>query len=171
VAKKGKEANGVLKNKDLVRFRDGLKAVISSGKYGGEFKFTYAVVKTHRLVESELAVLQGMISQTEEWKKFDKLRQELVMKHAKKDKDGKPVTFQDGNAVKTFIEDEDLFNGLLEKLRTKHAKAVKEKEAADAEFNKFLDEPASIKVHTVPKDIVPKDLTPQHLEGIFEIVA
>ncbi len=170
MAKKNKAEIGVLKNKDLMRFRDGLKAVISSGKYGGEFKFTYAVVKTQRLVEAELAVLQGMISQTDEWKEFDKLRQELVMKHAKKDKDGKPMTFVAGNTVKAHIDDVDACNAAVEELKKKHAEAVRVQEEKDAKFEKYLEEPAETKVHSMPESAFPKDITPQHLSGIFELI-
>lgn len=168
---KDKEANGGLRNKDLLRFRDGLKAVISSGRYGGQPDFSHAVVETRRLVDAKLTVLQEMISQPDEWKEFDKLRQELVMKYAKKDENGKPVTFQEGNAVKAFIEDEDLFHGLLKTLTAKFAKVVKEKEIADTAFNKFLEKPASIKINTIARALVPKEITPQHLDGIFELIA
>ena len=170
MAKKGKDTNGVLKNKDLVRFRNGLNDVISSGKYG-EFKFSYAVSKALRLVETELADLQKSNVWGDEYKKYDKERQQLVMKHAKKDKDGKPITFQEGPALKAFIEDEDIFNGLLEKLRKKYAKAVKDQETKNETFGKFLEEPTTVKIHTIPKDLVPKDITPKHMNGIFEIVA
>ena len=169
MAKKNGAANGVLKNKDLLRFRNGLNDVISSGKYG-EFKFSYAVSKTLRLVETAIADWQRSNKWGDEYKEFDKKRQELVMKHAKKDKDGKPVTFQEGNAVKTFIEDVDIFNGLLEKLRKKYAKAVKDQETKNETFGKFLEEPTTVKIHTIPKDLVPKDITPKHMNGIFEIV-
>ena len=166
MAKKNGTANGVLKNKDLLRFRNGLKAV---GDYRG-IKFAYAVVKTLRLVETELADLQKSNTWGDEYKEYDKQRQELVMKYAKKDKEGKAITFQDGAALKTYIEDEDVFNAMLKKLRAKYAKAVKEQEAKDVEFEKFLEKPAAVKVHTVPEDLIPKDISAKHLQGIFEIV-
>ena len=158
--------NGVMKKKDLFRFRDGLNAV---GDYKG-IKFAYAVAKTLRLVDSEIADLQKSNTWSDEYKEFEKQRQELVMKHAKKDDKGNPITFQSGGTVKAHIDDVDACNAAVDELKEKHAEAVKEQEDKDKEFEKFLEEPAEVKVHTVPEDIVPKDISAKHLHGIFEIV-
>jgi FtsZ-binding cell division protein ZapB len=170
VAKKNATANGVLKKKDLKRFRDGLAAVISSGKYE-EFKFSYAVVKTHRLVETELRDLAETNKPSDEYQEFEKKRQELVMKYAKKDKDGKPMTFVSGGMVKAHIDDTDACNAAVDELKKKYEKAVKEQEEKDAKFEKFREEPADVKIHAMPEDAFPKNMTSQHLSGIFEMIA
>lgn len=161
--------NGVLKKKDLKRFRDGLAAVILSGKYP-EFKFSYAVVKTHRLIETEILDLEKTNKPSAEYEEFEKKRQELVMKYAKKDKDGKPMTFQSGNTVKAHIDDVDACNAAVEELRKKHAKAVNEQEEKNKKFEKYLEEPAETKIHTIPENLVPKDISSLHLHGVFEII-
>ena len=167
MAKKNKDANGVLKKKDLFRFHAGLEAV---GEYRG-IKFAYAVVKTLRLVDTEVANLKKSNAWSDAFKEFEKEREVLVKQYAKKDKDGNPKTVQTGNKIGIEIENGEAYNSGLGKLEKKHAKAVKEQKEKDAEYEKFLEEPAEVKVHTVPESVLPKDISAKHLEGIFEIVA
>ncbi len=168
MAKESKDTNGVLKKKDLRRLRAGLKAV---GEYRG-IKFAYAVVKTLRLVEIELENLQKSSVWSDDYRAFEKERMKIAKQYAVKDKNGKPVTFQEGNVTLFRVEDadQDACNAAVEELKEKHADAVKEQEEKDKELEKFLGEPAEVKIHTVPEDVIPKDISAKHLEGIFEII-
>ena len=167
MAKKNAKAkvNGVLKKKDLERFRDGLAAV---GEYRG-CKFAYAVVKTHRLVEIEIAANGKTNVWNDAFKAFDKERNALLDQYAKKDKDGKLKVHRAGTKVGIELENAEAYNAGLKKLEKKHAKAVKEQKEKDAEFEKFLEEPAEAKIHTIPESLMPKDISAKHLNGIFEL--
>ncbi len=168
MAKKNKAADGVLKKKDLKRFRDGLKAVTDSGEYR-EAKFSYAVVKTLRLVGVEIRDLDNANAWSDEYKAFGKERDALALECAKKGKDGKPQVVRMGDGVGYPIGDEKTYNAGLKKLEKKHAKAVKEKKEKDEAHEKFLEGPAETKIHTIPKSLMPKTISAKHLDGIFEL--
>jgi hypothetical protein len=160
--------NGVLKKKDLFRLREGLKAV---GDYKGS-KFSYAVVKTLRKIEVEVADIQKTNVWSDEYKEFEKERMKIATQYAMKDKDGNPITFQEGTAIKFRVDDadQDECNAAIDELKEKYADAVKEQEEKDRDFEKLLEEPACTKLHTVPEDVVPKEITPRHMNGIFEMI-
>ncbi len=168
MAKKGATADGVLKKKDLKRFRDGLKAVTDSGEYR-EAKFSYAVVKTLRLVGIEIRDLDNANAPSEAYKKFKEENEALAKECAKKGKDGKPEMVRMGDGVGYPIGDEKKYSAALKKLEKKHAKAVKEKEEGDAKHQKFLEGPAETKIHTIPQSLMPKTISAKHLDGIFEL--
>jgi len=150
------------------RFRDGLKAVTDSGEYR-EAKFSYAVVKTLRLVGIEIRDLDNANAWSDAYKAFNKEREALALECAKKDKDGKPQTVRMGDGVGYPIGDEKKYKPALKKLEKKHAKAVKEKEEGDAKHKKFREEPAETKIHTIPQSLMPKTISAKHLDGIFEL--
>lgn len=168
MAKKKNAESGVLKKKDLSRLRDGLKAVESSGEYR-EAKFSYAVVKTLRLVEIEIRDLKRSNAWSDEYREFDKEQGALAKKYAKKDKEGNPKVHRLGDKVGIEIDNSEAYNAGVEKLKKKHAKAVKEQDEKDAKHKKFLEEPAEVKIHTISKSLMPKDISAKHLNGIFEL--
>ena len=78
---------------------------------------------------------------------------------------------QTGTRLGIEIEDGKAYDEGVEKLRKKHSKAVKEQEEKDKDFEKYLEEPAEVKIHTIPESLVPENISAGHLRGIFELIA
>src|SRR3990167_3118759 len=87
-------------------------------------KFTYAVARNIAALKSEIESLEKATVASLEYQEFDKLRVELVEKHAKKNDKGKPII--EGNTY--VLEDEKAFNKAFDKLRDSHKKVVDARE-------------------------------------------
>ena len=123
-------------------------------------KFAYALQKNIRLIKQEMNRLFDIMKPSEEFNEYDKEREKLAEKFAKKDKDGKPVIKDD----KYVIPKRKQFDKELEELQEKYAKPFKEQEEKNALFNEKLEEECTIKFHKISEKDLPENMSARELD-------
>jgi len=157
-----------MKNKDLFTFKEGLE---EAKKLQG-VKFAYAVAKNSKLVTGEIESLQETIKPSEEYSEFEKERDEIVKKYAKKDKNGDPKQETQEVNGQTFsfykIEEEGMadYNKDFEELKEGHKEIIEARDKQLEEYDNLLKEDCDIKVHMTVIDLVPENITGETLELI-----
>ncbi len=129
-------------------------------------KFAYAVSKNLSILKPEIEALEKAQERSEEFKKFDDLRIALAEKHAKKDKDNKPVIV--GNDYQ--IEDRPAFDKELEKLKQEYKNVVDAREKQMAEVTELLKTESSVKLYKMFLADVPESITVEQMFSIKDIV-
>ncbi len=155
-------------NLELIQFYNTLHSV---GDLQG-VKFAYAVSKNIYTIKPHIEALQASVASTEEFQQYEKERVELAKKHAKKNKEGNPITNTnlDNNTQSYEIENEDKFQKELEKLQEKHKNALQEREKQIEKYKELLQEEANIELHKIKVKDLPEKITPQQMTGLFPIV-
>lgn len=157
---------------NLIRLHSGLDKI---GNLKGR-KFAYAVSKNVDIVDQELkhySIERNEISgkyeqkKSKDYKKYDKERGELCLKHCKKDEKKRPVIENN----KFIMVDDDKFNKDLKKLQKKH-EAFKEHESAEKEFQNMLDDEMETKIELfmINIELVPEDISVSQMKMIKEII-
>ncbi len=157
-----------MKNIELVQLYNTLHSV---GDLKG-VKFAYAVSKNIHKIKPHIESLQESVKPTEEFQKYDKERAELAEKHAKKNKEGKPITNTnlDNNTQSYEIENEEKFQKELEKLQKKYKGALDERESQIEKYKELLQEEADVELYTIKVKDLPEDITPEKLTNLFFII-
>lgn len=152
-----------MKKSEVIRL---YRALNQLGNLSG-VKFTYAVARNIAALKSEIESLEKATVASLEYQEFDKLRVELVEKHAKKNDKGKPII--EGNTY--VLEDEKAFNKAFDKLRDSHKKVVDAREKQIQDYNKLLDEEVTLdNLHRFKLADVPEGITAAQMNGIADLV-
>lgn len=130
-------------------------------------KFAYAISRNIAIIKPEIESLEKSSAQTEDYEAFEKLRIALVEKHAKKDKDGKPIIKENEYEV----EDKEKMDIEFEALKTEHQKVWSARETQVKEYNELLKTESEVKLHKVALVDVPADITVQQMHGISAIIS
>ena len=115
-------------------------------------KFAYGIAKNIRIIKEEIKTINEA---TSDYQNYEKEKFELVKSHAKKE-DGKMI----GHYV---MEDYDKFEKEIEKLKSKHKKAIDN-------YEEFLDTNCETKLWDIDFEDLPDDITAGQLEGIIDLV-
>ena len=132
-------------------------ALSKLGKLKG-VKFSYAVAKNIGRIESHLKELELAIKPDQEYEQYDKLRVQIVEKHADKDENGVPII--EGNQYKV---DEEKIKQEIDDLNDKYADAIKYRERQMDEFQKMLNEDVGIEIHMIDKESLPDDISVEQM--------
>ena len=151
-----------MKRKDLYKFQEGLEMIQLTGA-----KFTYAITKNKRRIESEIKIMEKAKEPMEEFKAYQKELEKLYIKHADKDANGKPkskpimvsATRSSRQYIIPGLDDPDsIFGKALAKLRNTHKASIEAQEKREEEFAEFLDEESEWEPFMIDLDIVPDDI-------------
>lgn len=97
---------------------------------------------------------------TEEFKAYDKARQELVLKYARKDPDGKPIVLPGRNGrVDIPTDDIPELEAKMTILRTEHATALEQQANRLQELNELLKEEEELEMKPIPLDLFPESVS------------
>jgi len=136
-------------------------------------KFSYAVAKNLNSLLPDIKSIEATLKFSKLYDAYEKERIELAKKHAKKEA-GKPVkeiVIENGRKIERFVlENTEKFNKELEVLRTKHKKALDEREKQISQYEDLLKEEVKVKLYKVNLKDVPKDITPGQIKGIYAII-
>jgi len=154
-----------MKNSDLLGLRNSLREV-------GEHKdtrFSYMIMKNEKKVQSACKSLDKAMTRDIEGRvQFEKERQELCMKHTKRDENGKPVIITDPITKGTSYDMKDMeeWNKVYTELSNKpeHKEYFKKLEEVRSEnLNLLQAEAEKIDFHTMKLEDLPKDLTKKEM--------
>lgn len=123
-------------------------------------KFAYALQKNIRLMKQEIQHLFDILEPSEEYKKYDKEREELAKQFSEKDKDGNPVIENERYKIKGKKK----FEAELKNLQKKYEKALNEQTDKESLFNEALEKECTVKFHQIIEKDLPSDMSLRQLE-------
>jgi len=150
-----------MKNKEIIS----LYETLSKMNYGG-VKFGYFVARNLSLIGSEIDIIQKTIEPSKEYAEYDQKRVALAEKHAKKDKDGKPVV--EKNAYQ--IEDQKAFAKDFEKAKKENKVVLEARMKQIEDYEKFLEEKSRVEFYKIKQENLPEDLKTFDLRSIFDLI-
>ena len=144
-------------------------------------KFAYAVLKNFNTVKVHLKALQEDLkavemTKTEEFDKFLQERENIAIKHAKKNEAGEPITTlidRGGQQIEKYVvQDEEAFKKEIDEFNETNKdlidrRQVEEREYQDAE-NRILDEEIQVEFHKVKK--LPETISAKELEAVSQFM-
>lgn len=133
-------------------------------------KFTYAVARNIDLLEPEVKAIMKANEYSEEYLKYDQARLDLNEKHAQKGPDGKAIQEMRGNQSHYVIADNNAFDKDYESLKKKHAKALKDREKQEKEYEQLLEEEHEVKLHMIDLANVPDEIVSAQMNAIIKII-
>lgn len=186
----------LMTNREMHNLRQGLEQV--SDLPGA--KFAYAVSKNKGKIDRELKHLRKVLEndkvrefrerQNEIMGEFEQKKEEILQKHANKNKNGEPLYNKgkdENGQVRTEYdipeenmeakkqEMEDLLDdmdpqGQIEKLREEYKETFEEFDKQKEEFNELMEKESNVELHTISEDQLPEGITPQQMDVILPIV-
>ena len=109
-------------------------------------KLSYAIVKSIRHIEKEIQILEELKKPSEDYQAYEKERVALCLAHSRKDE----KTNQPKIVGREYdIIDRPAFEKAIEELRTRHKAAVDETELRQSQYNKFLEEEFTPRLHKI----------------------
>lgn len=155
-----------MKNKDLYGLQRGLSMC---GHLTG-VKFAYAIAKNHRLVDTEIGILNDTIKPSEKFLEYDKKRADICEASAEKDENGKPkIQIKDGSQ-EYVIADKEGFDNEINLLQEKYKDEIENRKKQAEEYKKLLEEESEIKLHLINKELIPDDISVSAMELIMPII-
>lgn len=150
-------------NKELIELNAVLNEVTNiKGK-----KFAYMVVKNKSLIEQELKVFEEIKRNPHpDYEKYELERKELCESHSKKDENGN-IKSVDG---KYDIEDMGAFQKDFEVLKEKYKEVIDDLQAAEQDFNNFLNDEAKVELVKVKIDDLPDDIDAEFLLKLKSVI-
>lgn len=133
--------------RDLMTVKNALERLAQMTRH---VKLSYAIAKNLAKLRSEAEAIQQAAKPSEEFAKFDQKRAEIAVKHAGKDKEGKPLIVNGNYAIK----DREAFDKEIAALRDENAQAITEREQQLAEVEKLLDKETTFEFHKIPEGIL-----------------
>ena len=163
-----------MKRSDLYVFREGLEMAVLPGA-----KFTYAVTKNKRRVNTEIKDMEKAKEPSKEFKAYTEAQEEINRKYADKDARGNPKTEQrlvSATRKQTFyiIPDIDDPNSKhskeTEKLEKKHKEEIDIQSEKEEAYHKFLEEKTEWKPFMINLDDVPDEIPQRVMERIYFMI-
>lgn len=151
-------------NQEIIDLYKGLQSV----EHLTGAKFAYAVARNSNLLKKELIALRQANVPTDDYMEYEEARGALAESHSKKDKDGKPETFDNGNRF--VIEDPSKFEEAFKELRLKHKAVISVRKKQEKEFNELLEEKVEIELFMIPQSYLPEDISTKQMVAILPIV-
>ena len=130
-------------------------------------KMAYGVSRNLTLLKPELESLEKASVPTDEYKKFDELRIEMVKKFAKKEDKGEPVIT--GNEFE--LEDKAGMEKAFDELKAEHKEVWDARMKQMEEYNELLKTDSSVVLYKINLSDVPADITVAQLHGISAIIS
>jgi hypothetical protein len=151
-----------IKRAELYKILSGLNE-LSNAK---GVKFAYAVLKNKKAIEKELEILEELKKPSEKEQEFEKKREGLCIKYAKKDENGN-AKIKDNQYI---IEDNDKLQEDFKKLVEDNKNLEQEKVKKQKELNSLLEEEVDIDLYKIKQDNLPNEITANQLEKIELII-
>jgi len=129
-------------------------------------KFSYALIKNIKNVESDINKLNEIIKPTQDFLEFEKERISICRLHAIKDENDEPIL----NGDEFQIENMDKFSLDLEPLKIKYRDVLTERQKQIEKYNSLLDEDINIELVKIGPDDLPDGITPNEIEDIYTIL-
>ncbi|KKM66153.1 hypothetical protein LCGC14_1484030 [marine sediment metagenome] len=131
------------------------------------FKFTYALAKNKRMLQSEIDTLQEVRQPSLAFQEYSQKRNEMLTRLSKKDEKGKPI-IEDNLFV---LENPDEASIEMEKFNEENKKVIDDNDIKEKNFKLLMDDEVEIKHYKVKLSNVPKKgLTPSQMEVLLVII-
>lgn len=157
-----KNRNGDLEN--LLNAFDSVKHI--TGR-----KFIIPVLRNKQLMKDEIALLQEIKKEDEEFTKLKELIQTKQMEYADKDEDGNPkleaITMPNGTPGQKILmskANETKLSKELKELEVDNKKLIETHNAKEVEYFKSLGDECKIKFNIIKVDDLPEELTLEQIE-------
>ena len=114
-------------------------------------KFNYVIDKNRTSISGEVTDMKKLNEPSLEFQEYDKLRLQLLQKHADKNELGQPKFVQSGGMVRFDIPDKNMkkFQSELDNISKEYEKAIKERDKQLFEYDRFMQEDVTLKFETL----------------------
>lgn len=129
-------------------------------------KFSYALIKNIKSIESDINELNEIIKPNEDFLQFEQERISVCKSHAIKDENGEPIL----NGDEFQIENMEQFNADLEPMKVKYQDVLSKRQKQIEEYNTLLDEEIQEDLIKIGPDDLPDGITPNEIEDIYPIL-
>ena len=148
--------------------KDAVDLYVNLNKLGNlsGVKFAYCVSRNIALLKPEIESLDKAMEMSDEYKKFEELRIEIVKRFAKKNEKGEP-TVKDNNYE---IENQATFDSAFEALKKEHQEVWDARLKQIEEYTELLKTESSVVLHKVALSDVPNNITVTQMYSISAIV-
>ena len=156
-----------MKNNELQAFHEGLQSV-------GELKgaiFAYAVGKNGKRIESTLLALNSSLKVGDEYRKFEKKKNEILLENSVKNEDGtSKIINMPGGAMSYEFEDQEKVEEEIKVLQDEYSDALDKQEINVEDFNKLMELESDVKIHQVKFENIPEDITGKQMAKILPMI-
>lgn len=148
--------------------KDSVDLYVNLNKLGNlsGVKFAYAVSRNIALLKPEIEALDKSMEISEEFKKFEDLRMEVVKKFAKKDEKGEPVSVNNNYVLANQAD----FDIAFDVLKSEHKEIWENRLKQIEEYNELLKTDSSVVLHKVSLSDIPNNITVTQMYSISAIV-
>jgi len=129
-------------------------------------KFSYGVSKNLALLSPEIESLNKVQEMSEEFKKFEEKRVELIKDYSKKDESGKDII--ENNSY--VVLDQKKWDKVFDKLKEDNKEVVKKREKQIEEYLELLKTESDIKLYKIKLADIPEDITTIQMNSIISII-
>jgi len=144
----------------------------------GSLEYKFFIIKLRKALEEEVEgyreALKDYPTVTEETAEFERKKNEILLKYAKKDENGNPVlhTLANGTQIPLFADQESEQKAIEEinKLTEEYKEALETRENNIKMQNEFLEKDADIELQkiAIEKRYLPDDIDFKFLEMLIE---
>lgn len=133
-------------------------------------KFTYAISKNKKKLESEIKILQEMDKPSDGFIKYEQDRMALCVEYAEKNEKDQPVIEQGNYKIEESKKDE--FEKKLEELGKTNEEVLKEEIERKKDLQKFMDEDfdSNINLHMVPLSLCPDSISQEQMDYLVDTI-
>lgn len=133
-------------------------------------RMSYGVAKNLSILKPDVDALQKAIDMTDDFKKFEEERVELVKKHAILDEKGKPMIDTTRNEYVISEENKPAFEKNLAKLRKENSAVIEAREKQVKEFGELLKTEIEPNLHKIQQTDLPESITPAQTFAILPMI-
>ena len=133
-------------------------------------RMSYGVAKNLSILKPDVDALQKAIDMTDDFKKFEEERVELVKKHAILDEKGNPMIDTTRNEYVISEENKPAFEKNLAKLRKENSAVIEAREKQVKEFGELLKTEIEPNLHKIQQTDLPESITPAQTFAILPMI-
>lgn len=130
-------------------------------------KFAYAVSRNIHLIEPEIKSIEKALEASDEFKKFEDKRMELVNKFGKKDDKGKPLVKDN----EYEMDNKEEFEKEFETLKEENKEVYEARQKQIEEYNELLKSESTVVLHKIQLSDVPQNITVTQMNSISSLIS
>jgi hypothetical protein len=116
-------------------------------------KVAYALLRTSDKLKSEVKVFEEIIKPKKEFEEYNRKRQDLCTKYARKDENNQPVIINN----QFVFDNREAFDSEFDPLKAENEEAIEYRKKQEENYSKLLEDTITVSVHSI---------SAKHLESI-----
>lgn len=156
-----------VKARSLFEMQEALKAM--KEEKIRDFKTNLSIIRNRKLIEKEIEIIEALREPSEKFNEFERKRNELAVKHARKDKSGNPLLRSIQGQTVYDIEDEESFKEELDVLLKEYDAELKARDEQAEQYVAALNSEVEVDLSEFPESEM-KKMPTAVLDPLFDLI-